>query len=704
MKLAAAVLISDFGFPEESLLNHVDGYLKHLQDIGVDEIYIYYLRSHGKAFDAIKSCEIVKGIRVFDGFNITKTDIIRFTNKIVNKMYQYTKQVSGADWILCTTTFSRFLGTTNVVDIKSIIDDDYDGIILQQHEEFVSADKSLRYTPRLVLARNLPQTFVDDENTNLYGIENIKTVGNVIVALYLLWENFDKIDIVDIAASKSKSITTYKPFAPTITLSMIAKDEAECIGDLLESVKPILYEVVLEDTGSQDDTIKIVKRFCEDNSIPFKLSQEAWTNDFSYHRNKSLAMATGSWVLIMDPDEVFAVRDLWRLYHAAYTEKKLWQIVTYNYNMAIDFANRKPTPKEYEDMARGCSGYGPSIKGRFFPRSAKLTWKGVVHELLEYSARTQNLDYEVIPRLPIHHFGKVRNEQIMSDKKKRQEELGIEKVKSNPHNAQFRYELGLQYHENGDYEKAIEQFDICIGIDSNHAEAIYNRGVTHSYLGNNESSKRDFEKVIQIRPMNADAMNNIAVIYEREEKIDKAMEIYSKMMSLFPWHAGCHNNYGVCLVKTGRLPEAVKYYEKAVSIDKNPSHILNYLNALHRTNNIEKAVNVIKSHLDILKEIEESAQVIIMVIFASPMMSLELLEIASYFIKMCEHEPSFHKFYSAKIKQFMGDPEGAVSLFKELLEDSSLNEDARKLVEQEIWNLQATVGQSPHGGQQQQEE
>ena len=46
-----------------------------------------------------------------------------------------------------------------------------------------------------------------------------------------------------------------------ITLSMIVKNEEEHLKDCLLSVKDVVDEIVLVDTGSTDNTIEIAKKF-----------------------------------------------------------------------------------------------------------------------------------------------------------------------------------------------------------------------------------------------------------------------------------------------------------------------------------------------------------------------------------------------------------------------------------------------------------
>ena len=78
---------------------------------------------------------------------------------------------------------------------------------------------------------------------------------------------------------------------------MIVKNESRCLGRCLQSVKAVVDEIVVTDTGSTDDTIKIAKEFGA------KISHFEWVGDFAAARNFALEQTTGDWILVLDADE-----------------------------------------------------------------------------------------------------------------------------------------------------------------------------------------------------------------------------------------------------------------------------------------------------------------------------------------------------------------------------------------------------------------
>ena len=81
---------------------------------------------------------------------------------------------------------------------------------------------------------------------------------------------------------------------PTLSLCMIAKNEEQWIGQAIESVKGLVHEVILVDTGSTDATVEIAK------GLGAKVFFRAWDDDFSAPRNLSIQLACGDWILVLD--------------------------------------------------------------------------------------------------------------------------------------------------------------------------------------------------------------------------------------------------------------------------------------------------------------------------------------------------------------------------------------------------------------------
>jgi glycosyltransferase involved in cell wall biosynthesis len=83
----------------------------------------------------------------------------------------------------------------------------------------------------------------------------------------------------------------------TLNLVMIVKNEERCLARCLESVKELVDDIIIVDTGSSDSTKEIALSFGA------KIYDFVWINDFSAARNFALSKSDSDWNLILDADE-----------------------------------------------------------------------------------------------------------------------------------------------------------------------------------------------------------------------------------------------------------------------------------------------------------------------------------------------------------------------------------------------------------------
>ena len=88
-----------------------------------------------------------------------------------------------------------------------------------------------------------------------------------------------------------------------ISLCMIVRDEEKVIARCLDSVKDIVDEIIVVDTGSIDNTKEIVAKYTK------KIYDFEWVNDFSKARNFSFSKATKDYIMWLDADDVIMPED-----------------------------------------------------------------------------------------------------------------------------------------------------------------------------------------------------------------------------------------------------------------------------------------------------------------------------------------------------------------------------------------------------------
>jgi tetratricopeptide (TPR) repeat protein len=244
---------------------------------------------------------------------------------------------------------------------------------------------------------------------------------------------------------------------PTLALSMIVKDAAQHLAECLASVRDVVDEMIVADTGSADASPEIA-RCAGARVIPI-----SWENDFAKARNLSLAHVTADWVLMIDADE--------RLDPGAASVLPALMSDESVAGYQVTIRNYVPSLKQklWSGPAKpNDSGYAPAQKYpayfehrnvRLFRRDPAVYFTGYVHETVGYRIQEAGKKLGAAAFL-IHHFGFVVDEQTVIRKLFFYRDLGLRKIAEKPNDARAHFELGLVELESlGKAREALKYFE-----------------------------------------------------------------------------------------------------------------------------------------------------------------------------------------------------------------------------------------------------
>ncbi|MBC9783739.1 glycosyltransferase [Heliobacterium chlorum] len=227
----------------------------------------------------------------------------------------------------------------------------------------------------------------------------------------------------------------------SISLCLIARNEAEHIGRCLSSARDYVEEMIVIDTGSSDATIEIAQ------AMGAKVFLEPWQDDFSFARNKSLEKARGNWILVLDCDE--------ELEEASATE--LINITTASAYEAyyLQIVNRIGSTLEI------CS---PTV--RLFRNKEQYRFTGRIHEQILpslYKARGTNC--VGTSSLKIIHYGYDPSKTHIHAKIQRNLQI-LENYPAKDRDGFFWYNKGSEYLRLGQIEEALSSFEQSLQLTS----------------------------------------------------------------------------------------------------------------------------------------------------------------------------------------------------------------------------------------------
>jgi glycosyltransferase involved in cell wall biosynthesis len=378
-------------------------------------------------------------------------------------------------------------------------------------------------------------------------------------------KTLEKLKEMDDSGLRSSASTLLPPAPPTLSLCMIVKNEEEYLPQCLESVKSIVDEMVIVDTGSTDRTVEIAESFGA------KVFHHPWNNDFAEARNVSLRRATCDWILVLDADEVIAKRDLPRI-RPLLSNRNAWayKLTLRNYELTSGIRGNTLNSGGYEE-GRGFPAYGAVDLIRLFRNRQDISFEGRVHELITLSALVQEEGLAVVRTgIPVHHYGKVMDREKVIRKAQIYREIGEKKILDNPKDAKALEDLGAQYIELGNIDNAEKVLKQAIEIDSNRCGAWFNLGVVYAKRGQWIEALEPFVRAIELNPKDADSRYNCGLVLEKIGQTDAAIEQHSEAIALNPDYISAHFSLGNLRWITGNREKAAEHYEKVVKLS--PTH------------------------------------------------------------------------------------------------------------------------------------
>ncbi len=166
----------------------------------------------------------------------------------------------------------------------------------------------------------------------------------------------------------------------TLSLCMIVRDEEAVLGRCLDCIAEIADEIIIVDTGSQDCTKQIARKYTD------QIYDFPWNDNFSDARNFSFSKASCDYLMWLDADDVLDSENQQKL--SELKQNLSADAVMMPYHVAFDAENR-PTYTYYRE--------------RILKRARHFRWEGAVHEAIAVSGTVLYADIAVQHRKLLVH-------------------------------------------------------------------------------------------------------------------------------------------------------------------------------------------------------------------------------------------------------------------------------------------------------------
>jgi glycosyltransferase involved in cell wall biosynthesis len=276
---------------------------------------------------------------------------------------------------------------------------------------------------------------------------------------------------------------------PTISLCMIMCDEEKVLARCLKSAAGAFDELIIVDTGSRDQSVAVAAAH---GAI---VVHHDWVDDFSAARNVGLDFATRDWVLILDPDEVLAPRDVAALRKLTMAvDADAFQIPTRNYTNNSYLVGFVPNPRDYPE-GEGFRGFVESTKVRLFRNRLGLRFVGVIHELVDLDVDAKGFR-GFKASFPVHHWPDTEPAKVGSRKSFFYLRVAEKKAQLEPENPKAVWELAIAQYVNGSRLAALRTMVQAVSMADPDAEKLFTFGSVLQGCGFTQTSRLMIEKAV----------------------------------------------------------------------------------------------------------------------------------------------------------------------------------------------------------------
>jgi len=336
-----------------------------------------------------------------------------------------------------------------------------------------------------------------------------------------------------------------------LSLCLIARNEEAFLADCLDSVRGVVDEIVVVDTGSTDGTAAIAR------ARGARVVHQEWSHDFAAARNTSLAAARGDVAFVLDADERFVGGDV-RV-------------------AAEDLLRRSPVACGRVEIVNEPMGSRVLVT-RLVPLDGRHRFHGRVHEQV---LRDGSEPQRIATAVTVRHLGYAPDVVAARSKLGRNVELLEREVAEHPEDAYLAYQLGRTLLGAGrarEAHAALERALVLLPADAPFAaHLVESLGYALRTLGRSTEALRLVEPVAAAFAERSDTQFVAALLALDLGHLERARRGFLRCLDLAgatppggehdPATAGAAaaHNLGVMAEVQGRVDEARGWYERALA-------------------------------------------------------------------------------------------------------------------------------------------
>jgi glycosyltransferase involved in cell wall biosynthesis len=306
-----------------------------------------------------------------------------------------------------------------------------------------------------------------------------------------------------------------------ITLCLIVKNEENYISACIESVQPIVKQILIGDTGSTDNTIAICKQYTDNvETVDF-------SKGFSYARNQLLKKVKTNWTLFLDADECFDTNELKRLSDVisnATSDTDAYSFLRYNF------------------FSSGAFYTSDTIK--LFRNHPEILYSGIVVDSIKPSIMKKGGRIQQAPII-LNHFGHCRSIQVRNQKAQKYLEMLDQELVQNPNNFKAIGYKALILRTLGMLDEAYQWMEKALKCAPSEGHPYFVKGHVERVFNRHSQAVLAYTRAIELEGMNPIYLNSRGIAYLTNNSFKEAANDFELGQKLFPNHVHFTINLGL---------------------------------------------------------------------------------------------------------------------------------------------------------------
>ncbi len=341
-----------------------------------------------------------------------------------------------------------------------------------------------------------------------------------------------------------------------LSFCIIVKNEEAALPQCLDSVRQVVDEMIVVDTGSTDRTRAIAA------SYGARVYEFAWCNDFAAARNASLSYAQGDWVLVLDADETL-VPDI---------VPTIQQLISNPQHLVINLVR--------QEIGAAQSPY--SLVSRLFRRHPQIYFTRPYHAMIDDSVdrllpQEPNWQIKSLSSVAIWHTGYQPDVIASQNKAVKARSIMEGYLADHPKDPYVCSKLGALYVQMGEITTGLALLQRGLqSLQSSPAqnpsmlyEIHYHLGSVYAEQTQHYLAEQHYQAAIRqaiLPALKLGAINNLGNLLKAKGNFAVAQSLYQQALTIDPTFAIAHYNLGLTLKAMGQLGDAIRHYHQAIAI------------------------------------------------------------------------------------------------------------------------------------------